>query len=870
MSNAAAPGSPHHGFKFPIMPRVPRWATTAGALVLFGFAVWIIHNELGDHGYRSIARSLAQIDPLQIGGALVLVIISYACLVGGEHLLHRAIGKDTSISEIWRPSFTAYALGNSLGFSFATAPMARGRLYHGLISPGEIAAISALTGVAVLLGGLTIAGLGLVIAGPELTGHGLGPALAWQTAGLALVVPAGVLVVFAFTSRRHFAVAGIPVEIPPPQRALPQLALAMGDWAAAAGVLYVLLPDHGGWSYPAFLAVFFVSGMLGAVSGSPGGLGVFEASVLALSPVAEHAPGAAAALVAYRLLYTLAPLGFAALLLGWDIIVPKGSTAHRAAGQIAAIAVEIAPRIFAALAFASGIVLLLSSATPALHHRLQFLSAFAPLALVEVSHFFASLTGVFLLVVAAALWRRLEGAYFAALVLLTAGAVFAVLKGLDFEEAIILALVALALLPCRRAFTRRSRLISEPLGLGWLAAVVGAVAAAGWLGLVAFRHVAYSDDLWWTFLDDAQASRFLRAAAGVAIVTILISAWSLFAPPRARRGGLPSAEDVEHAARIISEANAGHTDAHLALLRDKDLIFSPSGRTFMMFRRRGNRWIAMGEPCGLASERHALLWRFVEMADEVGAKAALYSVSDDMLPIMADLGLVVRKIGETAIIPIPDFSLEGKKRASLRQGKNRIEREGVTFELLPPGSASSLLDQLKHVSDEWLASHEGNEKEFSLGRFEAAYLDRTPLAIIKHNCSIVAFANVWGTHDKSELSIDLMRYCSAAPKNVMDFLFVHLIEWGKANGYREFDLGMAPLAGLDTHRLAPAFSRLGAAVFEQGEPLYGFRGLRAYKDKFDPEWRPLYLAVWPGASIAGTMLDVALLTSGGVRGLFAK
>lgn len=123
---------------------------------------------------------------------------------------------------------------------------------------------------------------------------------------------------------------------------------------------------------------------------------------------------------------------------------------------------------------------------------------------------------------------------------------------------------------------------------------------------------------------------------------------------------------------------------------------------------------------------------------------------------------------------------------------------------------------------------------------------------------------------KREFWIDLMRYGGDAPKGVMDYLFVRLIEWGKDQGYREFDLGMTPLAGLDTHRFAPAFSRVGAAVYAGGENLYRFRRLRAYKQKFDPEWRPLYLAARPHALMAYALIDVALLTSGGWRGLFVK
>jgi phosphatidylglycerol lysyltransferase len=456
----------------------------------------------------------------------------------------------------------------------------------------------------------------------------------------------------------------------------------------------------------------------------------------------------------------------------------------------------------------------------------------------------------------------------ATLSLLGFGAVFALLKGVDAEEAVILGFVALALFPCRDAFTRKSRLVSEALSPAWIMAVLGAVVAAGWLGFFAYRHVDYSDDLWWTFLRDADASRFMRGAAGASVVVALVSAWSLLAPPRTRFRGRPVVADVDRAAACISTAEDMRGDAHLALLGDKDLLFSPTGKSFIMFRARNHRWIAMSEPCGLVSERRALMWRFAELADEAGASPVFYSITDALLPDVAEQGMAVRKIGETAIVPVQSFSLEGKERAGLRQSRNKAERDGAIFEILPPGSASLLADELKAVSDSWLTRHKGSEKAFSLGRFDIAYLDRTPLAVARSHGRISAFANVWATPDKRELTVDLMRYGGDAPRSVMDYLFVRLIEWGKTQGYREFDLGMAPLAGLDTHRLAPAFSRIGAAVFEDGEALYGFRGLRAYKEKFAPEWRPLYIAARPSAIMGLVLLDAALLTSGGWKGIF--
>ena len=68
----------------------------------------------------------------------------------------------------------------------------------------------------------------------------------------------------------------------------------------------------------------------------------------------------------------------------------------------------------------------------------------------------------------------------------------------------------------------------------------------------------------------------------------------------------------------------------------------------------------------------------------------------------------------------------------------------------------------------------------------------------------------------------------------MEALFVHLMQWGKEQGYRWFALGMAPLSGFEPSPVAPLWNRLGAFLYEHGESVYNFQGLRAYKEKFNP------------------------------------
>jgi phosphatidylglycerol lysyltransferase len=118
--------------------------------------------------------------------------------------------------------------------------------------------------------------------------------------------------------------------------------------------------------------------------------------------------------------------------------------------------------------------------------------------------------------------------------------------------------------------------------------------------------------------------------------------------------------------------------------------------------------------------------------------------------------------------------------------------------------------------------------------------------------------------------MDLMRFSRDAPKGVMEALLVHLLLWGKAEGYERFSLGMAPLSGFETSQVASLWQRLGAFLYEHGEAVYGFQGLRAFKEKFDPVWEPRYLAYQGSLVLPRILADVSALIAGGYRRIFMK
>lgn len=248
-------------------------------------------------------------------------------------------------------------------------------------------------------------------------------------------------------------------------------------------------------------------------------------------------------------------------------------------------------------------------------------------------------------------------------------------------------------------------------------------------------------------------------------------------------------------------------------------------------------------------------------------RPVVYAAPPNLLPDLLDLGFRVEKVGENAIVELGSFSLAGPTRRKLRSARRKfVEREAAVFEVLALPHAPEIWPDLRAVSNAWLAVHGGREKAFSLGAFDPAYLARSPIALIRQHGRIIAFANLWLTADGRRGALDLMRFDPALAVNgLMDFLFSEILLWAQARGLTTFDLGMAPLAGLANDQYATLFARVGKLVAQYGEALYGFEGLRAFKNKFGPRWEPRYIASLGAWSLPLVLAEVAMLTSRGAK-----
>lgn len=526
-----------------------------------------------------------------------------------------------------------------------------------------------------------------------------------------------------------------------------------------------------------------------------------------------------------------------------------------------------APWFAAALVMATGVMLIVSGATPSEPARFMRLLQVTPVVLIEVSHFVSSVLGLCLVLLAFGLRARLDAAWAASTALLIAAIPLSLFKGFNWEETTVLAVVTVVVAPLRAAFWRNARLTRMEITPGWLVSAAAAVAGAGLLGLWSFEHADYADRPWWRVMNDADAARAMRAWAGAALALLAFGLWRLFATAALPKIVGEADPDFARVRAILANAEDSEPAANLALLGDKRFLFSQSGASFLMFGLRGRSWVALGAPVGLRAERMELLWSFRELADAHAARPGLYGLTADDLPDVVELGFSIQKVGEAATVPLDSFSVDGRRRGNLRRAWRKAAEDGASFAVLSPADAAGEMPRLQAISDAWLGHHAGGEKAFTMGGFHPGYVEEFPVAVVRVAGETVAFATLWTSAGKRSFSMDLMRYDDDAPKNIMDYLFVELIAWGKDQGYEAFEFGMAPLAGLDDRPLAPIMSRVGRLLFERGEEIYNFQGVRRYKDKYDPNWQPRYIAAPAKWAIPILLADVGLLSSGGVAGL---
>jgi phosphatidylglycerol lysyltransferase len=353
----------------------------------------------------------------------------------------------------------------------------------------------------------------------------------------------------------------------------------------------------------------------------------------------------------------------------------------------------------------------------------------------------------------------------------------------------------------------------------------------------ALRFLSFSGDP--SLLPHTQyGQEFVNSLYLITLTASVYSGFALFRPMLYQFRMVPRERAI---AREIVRQYARTPLDLFKLWPDKSYFFSPSQRCVIAYRVADNTAIALGDPVGPEAEIGATARGFLEMCRENGWTVAFYQTLPDFLPVYRGLRLKRLKIGDDAMVDLPDFSLQGKSKRELRCKVRQLEAMGIHSREFQPPVPDDIIAQLKAVSDQWLRIPGRKERRFTLGQFDSDYLRSKPVLVVVDSVgTVLAFINLISV-DRGEITGDLMRRRTDAPNGTMDYLFIKLFLYARERGYARVSLGMAPMTGFQKCEEATMEERAIHGLFQKLDFLFSFRGLYRYKAKFATSWEPRYL-----------------------------
>jgi phosphatidylglycerol lysyltransferase len=533
-------------------------------------------------------------------------------------------------------------------------------------------------------------------------------------------------------------------------------------------------------------------------------------------------------------------------------------------------------RLASCLTALMGIVNILSAITPSMAERIALLAKFSPLEVRNGSHLAATLGGFALLLFAGKLWRRKRAAWLLTILVLLISAASHLLKGLDFEEALLGIGLAIWLLFQYPHFHAKSDQPSVRQGLRVLVYALGFTLAYGVAGFYLLDHqfkvnfgfwaaVRQTVTMFTQFYDPGLepvtgfGRYFADSIYSVSAATLGYALLMLVRPVFAHHASSPVERER---ARKIVEAFGRSSLARFTLFGDKLHYFSRDG-SVIAFVVKGGIALALGDPVGPAEDCAAAITEFAGFCARNDWEPAFYQAHSGCLEAYRGVGLNILCIGHEAIVNLDGLTLEGKVGKNLRTPLNRLTKLGYQAEIYLPPLAGNLIHKLRLVSDEWLTMVQGTEKRFSLGWFDDDYIGNSPVGVVMApDGTITAFANLVPAYQRNEVAVDLMRRVDHTEPGTMEVLFLALFNWAKSQGYATFNLGLSALAGVGKYPGDPALERALNFIYENYNRLYNFKGLHAFKEKFHPDWSPRYL-VYPSPAKLPAVLTALIRADSG-------
>jgi lysyl-tRNA synthetase class 2 len=417
------------------------------------------------------------------------------------------------------------------------------------------------------------------------------------------------------------------------------------------------------------------------------------------------------------------------------------------------------------------------------------------------------------------------------------------------------ALLALLWL-ARDGFSARVQRASLPKALLTLGALLATGTLLGWglvelfPGTLSGGRLAYSAK---TVLGGAfgfDVGRHGRAPGWVNLILGALGAVALFAALfallRSQRATASLDADEERRVRELLAAH-GRRDSlgYFATRRDKEVVFSPTGRAAVTYRVVFGVSLASGDPLGEPDAWPPAIEAWLREARDYAWTPAVMGASEEGATAYARAGLRVIELGDEAVLHVRDFDLEAPRLRQVRQAVHRVERAGYTVRIRRHADIrAEEMARIIELAARWRDTETERGFSMALGRLGDPNDGRCVL-VEAHDrdgreVALLSFTP-WGPDG---LSLDLMRRDRASDNGLVEHMVAALMREARRLGVERVSLNFAVFRAVfeEGARIgAGPVLRLWRALLLFASRWFQLESLYRSNVKYNPQWLPRFL-----------------------------
>jgi uncharacterized membrane protein YbhN (UPF0104 family) len=282
-------------------------------LTFVALAAWVLAHRLRAINFADVLSDLRAQPRSAVLSSLAFSALAYILVGIYEGLAVRITSGRRMILHPLRTAMIANPIGRAVGFAVVSAGALRYRMYSAVgLSTKQVAATIIVVAMPFALGVGWLVDVSLVLHAREAS-----KALGASARTLVILGVIGLAkdfgwLLFVWLRRRPVYIRGQALRLPTLSQTLVQVAFGVAQLALLSAILYQFMPPELGLSWAAFVPIYGIAFIAGALSNVPAGIGVLEAAMLLMLP---HVPPAKllGAVLAYRAIFELLPLAVALL-----------------------------------------------------------------------------------------------------------------------------------------------------------------------------------------------------------------------------------------------------------------------------------------------------------------------------------------------------------------------------------------------------------------------------------------------------------------------------------------------------------------------------------------------------------------------------